>query len=64
MPHYRLDILDERGAMMGAVEFESTDDEAAKGHAETVLGGDHCGELWRRIRPVEGNGHARGRANE
>ena len=62
MPHYRLVILDEHGATMGAVEFEFTDDEAAKGHAETVLGGDHSGELWRRIKPVEGNG--RGRANE
>lgn len=59
MSRYRLLILDERGTTVGAVEFESGDDEAAKGHAETVLGGSQCGELWRRIVPVEGNGHVR-----
>ena len=57
MPHYRLHILDEHGGTIGAVDFESTDDEAAKGKAEIVLGDDHRGELWRRIRPAEGNGH-------
>jgi hypothetical protein len=62
MPHYRLHILDQRGGLMGAVEFESTDDHAAQGHAEMVLGGSHCGELWRLINsdpPVDRNGHAR-----
>jgi hypothetical protein len=59
MPHYRLYILDEHGATIGAVEFEATDDELAKQQAENVLGSSHSGELWRRIPPIEGNGHAR-----
>jgi hypothetical protein len=67
MPHYRLHILDEKGGLTGAVEFECADDGAAKGYARVALGGGHCGELWRRINldpPVEGNGHGRSRANE
>ena len=59
MPHYRLDLLHGEGALMGAIEFECTDDQTAKAHAETVLSGE-SGELWRRIdpdSPVDGNGH-------
>ncbi len=62
MPHYRLYILDGGGGMMGAVEFESTNDEQAKQHAETVLGDAQCGELWRRVNSdpaAERGGHAR-----
>jgi len=57
MPHYRL-----RMGLMDALEFECNDDEAAKGHAEMVLGGGRCGELWRRVNwdpPLDANGHAR-----
>ena len=62
MPHYRLNILDKRGGLMGAVDFECTDDEAANGRAETVLEGDQRGELWRRIistSAADRNGHVR-----
>ncbi len=50
MPHYHLDLLCEEGALMGSIEFECTDDQTAKGHAQTVLSG-YGGELWRRIDP-------------
>ena len=66
MPHYHLDLLCEEGALMGSIEFECTDDQTAKGHAQTVLSG-YGGELWRRIdpdSPVDGNGHTGLRANE
>jgi hypothetical protein len=59
MSHYRLNILDEHGATIGAVEFEATDDELAKGLAKRVLGSGHSGELWRSISPNEGDGSRR-----
>lgn len=48
MTCYRLHILDERGDLVGAVEFECANDAAAKRKAQKVLAGTP-GELWRRI---------------
>lgn len=45
---YRLHILDERGDLVGAVEFECANDAVAKRKAQKVLAGTP-GELWRRI---------------
>ncbi len=60
VPYYRLHILDEGGGVVGAVDFECSDDNAANGHAEAVLRDEHRGELWRRIySAADGNGHAR-----
>ncbi len=59
MPHYRMYILDEHGATIGAVDFEASDDEAAQKASKAVLGSDHRGELWRRIRSGEANGESR-----
>ena len=53
MPRYRLHILDERGDLVGAVEFECANDAAATRKAQTVLAGTP-GELWRRVNaPLE-----------
>ena len=51
MPHYRLHILDRRGDALGAVAFDSVDDEAAKARVATLLAG-HGGELWRLVPPL------------
>ncbi len=48
MTHYRLHILDERGNLVGAVEFECANDATAKRKAQTVSAGTPW-ELWRRI---------------
>jgi hypothetical protein len=48
MTHYRLHILDERGDLVGAVEFECADDAAARRQVPRVLAGSPW-ELWRRI---------------
>jgi hypothetical protein len=48
MAHYRLYILGKRRVVAGAVDFDCSDDEAAKERAKVVLG-DQCGELWRLV---------------
>jgi hypothetical protein len=48
MPHYRVHILDSRGDLLGAIDVDCTDDEAAKDRTAELLG-DHGGELWRRV---------------
>jgi hypothetical protein len=45
---YRLHILDERGDLVGAVEFECADDAVAERKAQRVLAGTP-GELWRLV---------------
>ncbi len=59
MPHYRLYVLDAHGAMIGAVDLEAADDEAAREQAKNVLGDGHQGELWRQVPITEGDGEAR-----
>lgn len=48
MQHYRVHILDRSGRLMGAVDADYTDDEAAKERIRDVLKG-HGGELWRLV---------------
>ena len=55
MPYYRFHILGPRGEAMGAVAFDSADDEAAKAHVATLLAG-HGGELWRLVPVCEQQG--------
>ena len=54
MPHYRLHILDQLGDLLGAVDLDCTDDEAAKERTEEVLLGQD-GELWRRVAVFQPN---------
>ena len=58
MHHYRLYVLDAHGAVIGAVDLDAADDEAAREQAKNVLGDDHPRELWRQIPTIEGNGAA------
>ena len=53
MPRYRVYILDRRGDLISAVEFDCTDDEAAKVRVREVLG--HDAELWRLVTVFEPN---------
>jgi len=46
MPYYRVHILDRRGDMKGAIDFNCADDEAAIERVGTVLG---SGEIWRLV---------------
>ena len=55
MPHYRVYILDRRGDLISAVEFECSDDEAAKVRVREVLDG-HDAELWRLVTLFEPDG--------
>ena len=55
MPQYHLDLLNEQGELAGAIQFESADDQVAKAHAETVLGG-HGGKLWRLLTVIVQDG--------
>ena len=48
MPHYRVYVLGEQGQLMGAVNFDCTDDDAAKEHAKR-LGNGHEVQLWRQV---------------
>lgn len=48
MPHYRLHILDGLGDLLGAVDLDCIDDQAAKDRIEQELVGQG-GELWRRV---------------
>src|SRR5437868_8842406 len=48
MPSYRACILDDHGHLMGAVDIDCADDEAAKERTELLMQG-HDGELWRLV---------------
>lgn len=48
MPYYRVHILDRDGDLLGAVDLDCKDDEAANERIEHVLLGQG-GELWRRV---------------
>jgi hypothetical protein len=48
MPHYRLHIMDQLGDLLGAVDLDCIDDQAARERIEQELVG-HGGELWRRV---------------
>ena len=54
MPHYRVHILDQFGNLLGAVDLDCTDDDAAKERIEQLLSGQG-GELWRRVAVFESN---------
>ena len=54
MPHYRVHILDRLGNLLGAVDLDCADDEAAKKHIEQILVGQG-GELWRRVAVLQPN---------
>lgn len=54
MPYYRVNILDRHGDLLGAVDLDCTDDEAAKERVEQVLVGQG-GELWRRVAVLHPN---------
>jgi hypothetical protein len=48
MPHYRVYVLDEHGQLVGVVNFDCTDDDAAKEHAKR-LADSHEVQLWRLV---------------
>jgi hypothetical protein len=52
MPLYRVHILGAVGELLGAVDVNCIDDEAAIERTEEVLGG-HGGELWRRVALIQ-----------
>ncbi len=54
MPHYRVHILDRLGNLLGAVDLDCTDDEAAEKRIEQILVGQG-GELWRRVAVFQPN---------
>jgi hypothetical protein len=48
MPHYRFYVLDEHRQLVGVVNLDCTDDDAAKKHANQLADG-HEVELWRLV---------------
>ena len=54
MLHYRVYILDRRGDLISAVEFDCSDDEAAKARVREVLDGRGA-QLWRLVTMFEPN---------
>jgi hypothetical protein len=58
LPHYRVHILDPRGDLLGAVDLDCTDDEAAIEHIKDLLD-DHDAELWRLVEVFGPNGSAK-----
>jgi len=50
--HYRVHILDRRGKLLGAVDLDCIDDEAAVERVREVLDG-HGRELWRLVTVFE-----------
>jgi hypothetical protein len=54
MPHYRVHILDQLGDLLGAVDLDCTDDQAARKRIEQLLVGQG-GELWRRVAVCQPN---------
>jgi hypothetical protein len=48
MPGYRVYILDKQGQLMAAVNFDCTDDDAAKEYA-TPLADGHEVQVWRLV---------------
>jgi hypothetical protein len=53
MPHYRVYILDDHGRLVGAVNFDSADDEEAMERVKQLNAADT--ELWRHIPLVRDN---------
>jgi hypothetical protein len=48
MPQYRVYILEEHGRLVGAVNLDCADDDAAKEHAKRLADG-HEVQLWRLV---------------
>jgi hypothetical protein len=48
MPHYRVYVQNEHGQLVGVVNFDCTDDDAAKEHAKRLADG-HGVQLWRMV---------------
>ncbi len=48
MLHYRIYVLDEHGRLASVVNFDSTDDDAAKEQAKRLADG-HEVQLWRQV---------------
>jgi hypothetical protein len=59
MPYYRAHILDQLGALTGAVDLDCVDDEAAKERVRVVLDG-HPGEVWRLVARFEPDNPSKG----
>ena len=51
MPRYHLHILDRLGDLIGAVDLDCIDDEAAKARGREASG-SHGAELWRLVKVV------------
>ena len=48
MPHYRVHIMNRLGDLVGVVDLDCPDDEAAKEQVEDLLDG-YDGEIWRLV---------------
>ena len=55
MPRYRVHILGRRGDLVGAVDLDCDDDEAAKARVREVLDGRGA-EVWRLVTVLEPDG--------
>jgi hypothetical protein len=55
MPRYRLHLMDRGGDVIGAVDLECVDDEAAKARVREVLEARGA-ELWRHVTTFEPDG--------
>jgi hypothetical protein len=49
MQKYRLYIMNKRGKVMGAGNFQCKNDEAARACTKQLAGDDHDTELWRLV---------------
>jgi hypothetical protein len=48
MPHYRVYVLDEHGRLASVVNFDCTDDDAAREQAKRLADGREV-QLWRQV---------------
>jgi len=55
MPRYHLHILDRLGDLIGAVDLDCIDDEAAKARGREASG-SHGAELWRLVKVFKPDG--------
>ena len=53
MKRYRAYLLNQDSQLMGAINLDCTDDQAAKEHVKQLPGDNHVIELWRLVALVK-----------
>lgn len=60
MKRYRAYLLDQHSQLVGAINLDCTDDQAAKEHIKRLPDDHHVIELWRLVALIESDSFLKG----